>query len=163
MCLISQNPCKCRIWVLRPSEYRNAATKRSPDITRTSQPQNPARDANCKQEFLDLVEGDWTRLCYRTSQHNILDQRYIVRWKPRSKFMSELDEVGASSEDDCNKIDDKQSKMADNDDLCLLMPRKSWWRDITSSGANFSWSRSCKEIEKEIGCRQPTRRLCKFA
>ena len=74
----------------------------------------------CKQEFLDLAEADWTRLCYKTSRHNILDQRYAVRLKPRAKVMSELDEVDDSSEDDYDKIDDSQPKKADNDDLCVL-------------------------------------------
>ena len=29
----------------------------------------------CKQEFLDQAQADWAQLCYKTSRHNILDQR----------------------------------------------------------------------------------------
>ena len=47
-------------------------------------------------------------LFYRTSRHNILDQRYIVQLKPRAKVMNELDEVDDTSEDDNDKTDDSQ-------------------------------------------------------
>ena len=78
---------------------------------------------NCKNEFLELAEADWARLCYKTSKHNILDQGYMVRLKPQAKVMQELDEMDDEDEDDYDEADNSQKDsrvVTDDDNLCVL-------------------------------------------